>query len=609
MTLLELLKARYSSAKSYTDKYIKEVKLCLEDYHCEKINQVKKDTTIYDKHLSIKRYELPIPYIYSTHESMLASLFEKPLELVFSGKGQADEDKGNLVKGVYKYLYDKLDLDDFLQESAWWFLLAGFVSSHQNYDVKISGYEGVPGSDGQPMMDAQGQPLQVPIYEWNDPRVFIDNPLKTYFAPDSEFTVKGDKIPFIVREKLVPADEVARTYEVKKEDLPATERLEVGDYKAKDTEAESDIKRVKVMYYCGVIPEENKDEVEAWDAEQKYYAIFTDNKILNISEDEKETIIAKWFGSPNSFFGFGIGKTLRTMQKEMSIRRGQMVRYADLHAYPWLTLDGQTKIDQNALQDILKRKPLVFQGQPPTYLQPPKISDTVIQADQIARSDGQFISGTLDMSKGAQETNTVKTATGQQLFAQSQDKRIEKARKALVKYFKYVVINLFKLARDNWDQEKIIEITDEEGNKEQMPVTGNSLADINFDTDIDIQLATVTLNKDTIAQRAIDLYDKVKDDPLVDRRKIFVMMMKDGFNKKNPERFMLPEGTEGTQPTSTPINPNQPQSPGMPPSPPEGQPQAEAPVMPPEPSMQEQTGNVPLLGNQLAPRPKNQPYG
>ena len=233
----------------------------------------------------------------------------------------------------------------------------------------------------------------------------------------------------------------------------------------------------------------------------------------------------------------------------MSIRRGQQVRYADLYAYPWLAVDGQTKVDQNALQDVLKRKPLVFNGNPPFYLTPPVMNDTLIKADEISRSDAQFISGTLDLSKGAQESNTVKTATGQTLFAQSQDKRIQKARKALGKYFKYVMKNLFELCRDNWEDEKVITITDEEGNEVNYEVSGETLKNINFDTDIDFQLENITINKEILQERAIAMYDKVKDDPLVDRRKVFKFMVKEGFLKKNPEDFMLPEGEEGSQPT------------------------------------------------------------
>jgi len=554
MKLLDVLNNRYSIAKKFTEKYTKEVKTCLEDYKCEKVNGLNEKTDITDRHVKSKRYKLPIPYIYSTHESMMSSLFEKAPELVITDKGEQDEEKAEKIKAAYKYLYDKLDLDDFLVNSAWWIILTGFVSSYQTYEMKISGMQNVLDSQGNPMFDEMtGEPVTSPVFEYNDPATYVDDPFKTYFAPESEFTVKGDKIPYVIREKLMDKYELTRIYDnIKPDELEANEKIEVVGYKENGTEAKSDLMRVKTLYYCGVLPEDIEDAPENWKPETKYYIAYTPNKILNISEETKKNAIAKWFGSPIDFFGFGIGKTLRTFQKEMSIRRGQQIRYADLHSFPKPIVDSKTKLDQVAMNELGKADsttPLIYNGNPPAYLTPPPLPEIMMQMDNMARSDAQFVSGTLDLSKGAQETNTVKTATGQQLFAQSQDKRIQKLRKALGKYFKYVVVNLLELARDNWDEQRLIKITDEEGEEKEVGVSKYDLHDVDFDTDIDIQLDTITVNKDTLAQRSVEMYDKVKDDPLVNRRKVFAKMLKDGYNLKNPEGYMLEEGQEGSQPT------------------------------------------------------------
>lgn len=557
MKLLDLLNNRYSIAKSATQKHIDEVKTCLEDYRCEKINN-KRDKTITNKHVTAKRYEFPIPYIYSTHESMLSSLFDKSPELIISGKGLQDDEKAELIKSVYKYLYDKLDLESFLIDSAWWIILVGFISSYQTYEVEIERENPVLDAKGSPMMDEEGEDLSMPEYKWDDPKAYIDDPMHTFYAPDAQYCSAGkQKIAYVIREKLMDRDEVARTFNVKKDNIEATERLEMGDFKVNSTDGEGDIMRVMVKYYYGTIPEEYKSEVKDWNPDEEYLITYISNKILNIAENETKLAMAKWFSSPIDFFGFGIGKTLRATQKEMSIRRGQQVRYADLYAFPWLTLSADTKIDQNALQDVEKRKPLVFTQNPPAYLVPPQMPQTITMADEISRSDAQFISGTLDLSKGAQDTNTVKTATGQQLFAQSQDKRINKLRKAVGKYFKYVVVNLMCLARDNWTEEKIISITDEDGNSQEITVTGESLKGIDFDTDIDIQLDTITVNENALAERAIALYDKVKDDPMVDRRAVFTdFLLKKGFKIKNPEKYILDDQQAGSQPTQGEVDPN-----------------------------------------------------
>jgi len=566
MKLLDVLNNRYSIAKKATDKHIQEVKKCEEDYNCEKVYAGERDKTVYNKHLSVKRYEFPIPYIYSTHESMMASLFEKPPELIISDKGAKDEEKAELMRSVYKYLWDKLDLENYLEEGAWWFILTGFVSGYQSYRIEGETETEMLDSENMPMIDEMGMPITQKLYAYHDPVTYIDDPTKTYFAPDSEFDVKGaTRVPYLIREKLVEKSDVARQYEVNEDEIEASEEIKVSGYKANTPDAKDDIKRVKVMYYCGQLPKNIKDEVENYSEEATYYVVHTTDKILSINVDQKYTTLAKWFGSPNDFFGFGIGKTLRSVQKEISIRRGQQVRYADLHAYPWLAIEAGTQLDPNALQDVQKRKPLVYTGTPPQFIVPPTMPATIVNADQISRSDAQFISGTLDLSKGAQETNTVKTATGQQLFAQSADKRTNKARKALGKFFRYSVINLFKLCADNWEEDKVITITDEDGITQDVLVNIEMLRSVDFDTDIDISLDNVMVNENTLAERAIALYDKVKDDPMVDRQAIFVdFLLKKGFKIKNPEKYiqqmepmgqnMPPEmGQEMPQPQGEPM--------------------------------------------------------
>lgn len=543
--LLDVLNKRYSIAKSFSEDYRKEVEMCLKDYKCQ--TDDGKDSSPHDQHVSTKRYKLTIPYIYSTHESMLASLFEKMPELVISGKGSEDDEKANLIKAIYKYLYDKLDLDEYLHNVSWWFILVGFISSYQTYKIEMGSETPVLDEMGQPMIDENGEPLTTPEYKYHDPIAVVDDPTKVHFAPDSEYTLDGKKMPYILREKLMSREEVKAIYDV---ELETNQSIDVSNLDD-DEKYKEELGRIKIFYYYGQLPE-NIEEIENWSYEKNYFIVFTKNKVLIKEEQDKHCTLAKWFGSPNEFFGFGIGKTLRSSQREMTMRRNQQIRYADLYAYPWLLVDQQTTIDQNALMDYQKRKPLVYSNKPPEYLVPPPMPQTLVSADETARSDAQFISGTLDLSKGAQQTNTVNTATGQQLFSQSQEKRIEKAKKIIAKHFREVVINLFKLCRDNWDEAKIISITDDDENTVDYEVTGVDLEDINFDTDIDITLGNVTINKEAIAERSISLYDKVKDDPLVDRKAIFKKMLKDGFGEKNPDNFMVKEEEMGEQPNMEP---------------------------------------------------------
>lgn len=545
MALLDLLNARYKVSKSYTKKFRDEVKKSLEDYKCERDDS---STKVYNKHIKTGgRYDLTIPYIYSTHESILSSVFEKGAELVISDKGSQDEQKALAIKAMYEYLRDKLELDSFYWNSAWWYLLVGFVSSHQYYDMVIKGEAPVTGQDGMPLMDEMGMPVTTPVYAWNDPRTVVDDPSKTYFAPDSEFSIDGKMVPYTIREKLMESRDLEKKYDLKEGEIESTEKLDVGgDYK--DTKENDDIKRTYCKYYCGRVPEKESAEIAEWSEDTEYYITFVSNRVLNVSVSDKKTALSRWFAAPTDFFGFGLGKTLRSSQKEMSLRRQQQIRYADQYAFPWLAVDATTKIDQRALQDITKRQPLVYTDKPPQFLVPPTTPQTLTDMDNMARSDAQFISGTLDLSKGAQDSNTVKTATGQQLFAQSQDKRINKIRIELGAYFRRCVINICELARDNWEEEKILQVAGDEGEVVDVVINKEVLSTIDFDTDIDIQLDTITVNKDTMASRSIELYDKVKDDPQVDRRKVFAKMLKEGFNIKNPDLYMLDPEAVGTQP-------------------------------------------------------------
>ena len=87
-------------------------------------------------------------------------------------------------------------------------------------------------------------------------------------------------------------------------------------------------------------------------------------------------------------------------------------------------------------------------------------------------------------------------------------------------------------------------ITDDDGNNRDITLTGDDFADINFDTDISISFENLSVNKDVVRQQSIVMYDKIKDDPLVNRQKVFKKMLKDGFGEKNPDQFIKETGIE-----------------------------------------------------------------
>jgi hypothetical protein len=582
MSLLSTLNSIYETNKAFTKKFHDEVKRNLDDYEAKNTDRTQKKKGVYNRHVTSSRYDITIPYIFGTHESMISSFFENMPDLVINGRN-SETDKVEIIKATYEYLKDKADLDEFLATSAWWFFLVGFVSADIEFKSEIEGYTPQLDQMGNPMIDEMtGEEVNIPIYSINDPVATVENLLKIFFSPESEFTIDGKKVPNYVKERLVNVDEIKDIYEV---EVDPDTTLEVEGLESKE---DALLGRANVKYFYGRLPstcsEYLKEHNIKWSFRQNYKAIYTKDKLLLVEEiEEKPCKFARFYANLGKFFGFGIGKTLRPFQEDMSIRRSQQIAYADRFAFPWLTVGDGLKVDQKALMDYQKRVPLVYSGDKmPEYLSPPNMPSAISDADQASRSDAQFVSGTLDISKGAQQTNTVKTATGQQLFAQSQDKRLNKARKSIAKYYRETVIQMFKLARDNWgDDEKRITYTSDDGLEKDVAVTAEMLQGIDFDTDIDFNLDNVSVNQDIMSQRWISLIDTALNVPSADLDKIYQKVLRDSFKIQNPE-FYVKE--------APPVDPMTGQ--------PMADPMAQAPVENPETIPQPET-----LGSQLAPQP------
>jgi hypothetical protein len=563
MTLLELLNNRYSIAKSFSKNFHADVKKFLEDYDPGEGYQpiLNKKTAVQDKHLAVNKLDIKIPYIFATHESMIAALFEKMPEIIISGRSGENTEKAEILKALYLYLEDKLDLDEFLANSAWWLLLVGFVMAKIDYKIEVEEYVPQLDSEGMPMLDEMGEEVTIPKYAYHDPVVSVENLLKVHFAPDSQFTISGDKVPYYIVEKLVECDEIEETYGI---EVEPDQKIEVDGYEDSE-KSESDLDRCCVLHYYGKIPKKYAPYLEefglTWAYKTNYKIYHTKSKILYADvASEKACKFARMYYKLNTFFGFGLAKTLKPFQDDMSVRRGQQIRYADLFAYPWLLVPSGTTVSQKEIMDRHKRTPLVVGGEKePSYLVPPNMPAIVTQADEASRSDAQFVSGTLDLSKGAQQTNTVKTATGQQLFAQSQDKRLQKVRKSLAKYYREVVISLFKMVRENWDGEKEISYYDEDEQYQEKIISAEDLADIDFDTDVDFSLDSVSVNQDIMSQRWISLLETSANVPNADLDKIYEKVLRESFKISNPETYVKPveeqsppEGGETPPPAENP---------------------------------------------------------
>lgn len=553
MTLLQLLHQRRQLAEAFSKDFKAQVEDDLRHYE-------NKDRDITDNILPDlsegfqKRYYFPIPLIFTNHESFMASMFDRAPDLIFRARGKDDDEKKKIVEAVYQYLVDKLDLESFMNDGAWWYALSGFVSSHVGYDKKTREVP-IIDENGQQQIGLDGKPLTRMEYEEDDPFIEVGDPKKESFSPESKFSVDGKFVPYYVRHELLEKDFIYRTYKKKVEADAVLENADRITDDDKSDGSKSDTERVKTWRYYGTLPKSVSGEVDGWDADKVYGVIFTQKTILAKDQtplNDKQCRILKLHGAPNKFYGFGLGKLLRPMQKEKSMRRGQQARYADMAAYPKLLAHSDTQIDKKTMRDPREGLLLAWKGDvKPEYISPPAMGNIVNDANTLADQDAQQASGLLDLSTGSQQS-TVDTATGQTIFADAAEKRIKRAKKKFIQWYKENVILLLKMCQLNWDSEKVISITDDKEGEREITVERSDLQDIDFDKDIDIDAESVSINKDVLRQQAIVMYDKTKDDPIVNRREVFSFMLQEGFQVVNPDRFIK---NQALQPGMQLINP------------------------------------------------------
>lgn len=550
MKLIDLLHQRREMAEKFTKENFQDrVKEDLKFYNA--------DPPDFSDRLNIdlteavnRRYMFNIPLVFTNHEAMMSSMFDRLPDLIIYQRGEEDRDKEIKVKAVYEYLKDKLDLEMFATDAAWWMLLSGFTSAHIGYAQKVVEKPLLDDITGEPVLREDGTPMTYPEYVYDDPTLEVGDPKKEYYSPESEFKIDATTVPYYFRKKLLTPDVIKRLYG---KDVDADSTIaDDSEEKSKETEtAAKDNDRTKTWFYYGTLPKMVKGEVKNWDAEKIYYIILTSKEILYKGEaplGQKTCRISKLYGAPNTFFGFGLGKLLAPFQREKSVRRGQMVRYADVAAYPKLVLFNDTEMDKNTYRDPREGLVLTVVGdRAPEYLSPPNLSQVVSDTNQLADQDAQQASGLLDITQGAQNTSTVKTATGQSIFADAAEKRVRFAKKKFMKFYREVVILLLKMCQENWESDKLINITDDNGESMQVSVGSVDLESIDFDMDIDVDIEGVSVNKDVLRAQAIELYNLTKDDPMANRKETLKFAYEQGFEVRDPERFLAdPVAEAGT---------------------------------------------------------------
>ena len=490
------------------------------------------------------RYKKPSRMIFTNTESAKSTIFDRLPDLIFKSRNVDGDAKSQLVNGIYEYLKDKLDLMTFSNESLHWFVLSGFNIGFVDYQRSSHDAQQFDEETGEPMFDEEGQPVTYTKYDYDDPIVYTGDPKNNYYSEASKYSVNMDKVPYNIRKERISVDEIKAIYG-KIVQADGVESSSSGD----DNEKSSNL--ANVYFFTGKIPSEHKKSVESWEVDAEYYIVLTKKEILHQKRRKRRQCkLVRWYAQPNDFFGFGYGKIGEAYQASKEQRNSQLARNADYHAFAKLLLknDGDEKVNPNLYKDPRANLAVPYTSEAPQYLAPPNIGDSVNLDLERIESDAQAAFGLLDISTGAQNSNTVDTATGQTIFAEAAARKMKSAKRVIMNYYRAIVIELFKQCQENWVDPKPITITNEDGETEEVMVTAEDLADIDFDKDLDIDAESVSINKDVIREQMIALYDKVKDDPLIDRKKVFTDMLRKGFGITNPDRYIkeaneVPPGT------------------------------------------------------------------
>lgn len=529
--------ARLEVAQRFTKENIEDFKRWIEDYNGEtpKVQSVEE---IIDRD---QRYQYTAKVIFDNVEKYRSSFFEKPPDVMYTKKGKEDEEKAQKVASAWVYLKEKTNFKQFMDDTFTYFGIGGFTAGHVGYRKEV---ETKMGEDG----------VEYSQFSYDDPILEAFDYENEWFMPDSVFSPDAKGTSYFRKKKMTKA-EVKKAFDV---DSEGDESILSEDVTNEKESLKGELLRCGVYYYFGTLPKkelveyiaslnseeapepEEADSEDIGESKQVIYAVFTKKKILKIDESpikEPTCAIGRWYSLPKKFFGFGLAKLLGEQQRQESIRIGQIIRYADVYAFPKLAINLKDA-GTDPKQLMQRNNPVItFRDNVPSYITPPSSNGAIQAMLNQNQSDIQTNSGLADISK-MQKSETLQTATGQTQVADSNEKRIKIAKEKYFEFLKQVIIKIFKYAQVEWQETKIQYITDEQGNSTPIEISKEDFADIDFDSDISVDFESMSVNKDVVRQQSIVLYDKVKDDPMVDKAKVFKKMLKDGFSEKNPESFI-----------------------------------------------------------------------
>ncbi len=535
--LLDLLNSRLYLARKFSKDYRAEVKKWLKDYNIDSISEFD--------HKDIGN-KIQVPYIFSTVESGLPTIFERIPELIMKQRGKLDKAFTDFANKIWDYLKDILYLEDKIEDVGKYMLLAGMGYIKFGWMVET---ENVENEEEVPITNADGTPVasqvvkqktEVPIK--NQPFIEVIDYDKIEFSPESRFVMDDveNKIPYIILPYTKTPDEIEFEYGVKIDEEGYLDLTTIDSELTLDDKAicKDDLKRLTIYEYYGVLPKKDAKDPN-WKPNRVYYAVFSRTKVLKQPEvfSKKPIGLVDNYGDPTKFWKFGEPKILRELEQDISLGRSRMMDYRDKYGTK-IWMPKGIEVDEQALKNPAEF--VIMRGvskDPPMYITPPPLPETLVAVAEQSRRDIQMVSAQLDLSRGGTQS-VVNTATGQQIFQQATEKRLDRKRKKIAKFIKYLARNILVLCGQNWDIDELAKITDM--NPEEIEQNGfmEKLAQIGAMYDVEIDVESVTNNKETMSAQAIALYRETKDDQMANREEILKEAITIGFGKKDPDRFL-----------------------------------------------------------------------
>ena len=536
--LAELVKLGHSRlvlAKKFSKKWIAEVDKWLDDYSVDSFDKIDHDD-LWNR--------LQIPYIFSTVESNLPSIFETMPQLIMTHRGKRDEDFTKWVEQIWDYLVERLGLDEKIEDGGTMFLITGLMEFITGW---VTETEQVEDEQEVPIMDDLGNQVgtqkvkkmvDVPVKDL--PYVCLPDYNRIFFSPESKFVVDDEenKIPHVFIQEVMSPEEVEEKFGKKPTEKAFFDVAKLDNKMSVDDKefVKEDLERVNVYKYYGTLPK--KYVGEGWKSSYVYYWVFAGDQCLKEPErlNKKPLVLQGNYGTPVKFMRFGEPKVLRELEQDISLGRSAMADYRDRQATK-VFVPKDAEYDEQAFKSPRKFALVKSTSNvPPQYITPPQIPQAVTANIEADRVDIQMASAQLDISRGG-DSNSVQTATGQQIFQNAVDKRVNRKRKKIGQVIKALAKQLLTLCAANWTVDDFAKITDEE-DLQKVQAFLDKLKALGDEYDVDIEVETIMTNRATRSAQAIALYKEAKDDPFANREELFKFVLEVGFGRKDPERFI-----------------------------------------------------------------------